>query len=258
MIQPNPHINPDCGIQVLSSTTLFSNPKTFHQNKVPSLARLQNGKILLSFVGSSDEHSLDSSVLLSGSTDNGNSWTNPRILYKENGWSCLNMGGLVPYSEDFIRLIVGKIKIDYSLGGDEPFSDCMTGYFDSIDGGVTWDDQFREIDLFPAWTEVYGQSNPHLLENGKYIMATMGTLGRDFQWHAGVSFCDPDDNYNFSNTNIIANNPERNYSDIDLTRLLDGRLLAVIREHTLLKSVYSHSEDEGKTWSPISYTGFLG
>ena len=65
-------------------------------------------------------------------------------------------------------------------------------------------------------------------------------------------------NYSFTPPIIIANHPERHYSDIDVVKLEDNRLLAVIREHNLLKTVYSHSEDEGLTWSPIDYTGFCG
>lgn len=73
-----------------------------------------------------------------------------------------------------------------------------------------------------------------------------------------MTFCDPADGYSFSTPVIIANDPDRNYSDTDVVRLDDGRLLAVVREHVLRKSVFSHSEDEGRTWSPIRYTGFKG
>lgn len=258
MIEPNPNIDLNSGLEVISAKKLFNETNDFHQNKIPSLTKLKNGKLLLSFVINNNEKSVESSVALTESHDNGNNWSNPRILYEEPGWSCLNMGGLVRFSDEFIRLMIGKIKIDFSLPGDEPFSECVTGYIDSYDGGKSWSNEFNEINLFPAWTELYGQSNPHLLKDGRYLMATMGTLGRDVQWHAGVSFCDPKDNYNLSQPVIIANHPERHYSDIDVVRLEDGRLLAVIREHNLLKTVYSHSKDEGQTWIPISYTGFCG
>ena len=258
MIEPNPNINNSSGLEVLSAKRLFGDSNGFHQNKIPSLTKLENGKLLLSYVINNNEKSLESSVVLSKSDDNGGNWSNPEVLYEQPGWSCLNMGGLVRFNDQFIRLILGKIKIDFSLGGDEPFSECITGYIDSHDGGESWSKEITEIKLFPAWTELYGQSNPHLLRDGRYLMSTMGTIGRDVQWHAGVSFCDPKNNYSFTPPIIIANHPERHYSDIDVVKLEDNRLLAVIREHNLLKTVYSHSEDEGQTWSPISYTGFCG
>ena len=60
------------------------------------------------------------------------------------------MGGLVRFNDEFIRLMIGKIKIDFSLGGDEPFSECVTGYIDSYNGGKSWSNEFNEINLFPA------------------------------------------------------------------------------------------------------------
>jgi len=258
MIEPNPNIDSSSGLNVESAKRLFDQNDKFHQNKIPSLAKLEDGKLLLSFVVNNDKNSLESAVVLSTSQDDGNTWSIPKVVYHEPGWSCLNMGGIVRFNDNFIRLIIGKIKIDFSLGGDEPFSECITGYIDSFDGGESWNEEFKEIKLFPEWTEMYGQSNPHKLKDGRYLMATMGTLGRDVQWHAGISFCDPKDKFTFSPPVIIASDPQRHYSDIDVVRLDDGRLLAVIREHTLLKAVYSHSEDEGLTWSPISYTQFSG
>ena len=135
MIEPNPNIDISSGLEILSSKRLFNETKDFHQNKIPSLTKLKNGKLLLSYVINNEEKSLESSVVLSQSDDNGNNWSKPRVLYEQIGWSCLNMGGLVRFNDEFIRLMIGKIKIDFSLGGDEPFSECVTGYIDSYNGG---------------------------------------------------------------------------------------------------------------------------
>ena len=257
MIDPNPSLPDDAPIQVVSARTLFPDDHGLHR-KLASLARLSTGRILLTFAQTEGGGRLESSVTLTHSDDDGASWSEPRAVYGQPGWTCLNMGGLVPFSDDFIRLIVGRVKIDFSLGGDEPFSDCYTGFMDSRDGGQTWTEPGEEIKLFPLWTEVYGQSNPHPLSDGRFMLAAMGTMGRDEQWHAGVSFCDPARDFAFTPPVIIANDPERNYSDIDAVRLDDGRFLAVVREHNVKKSVFAHSRDEGKTWTPIRYTGFSG
>jgi len=244
-------------IEVVSSKLLFEENQN-QQHKAPSLTKLSNGVILLTFALHENSENLESYVVLTKSNDNGITWSDLEIIYRNPGWTCLNMGGLVRFSDKMIRLIVGSIKIDYSLGGEEPFSDCVTGFIDSKDGGNNWTPNLEEINLFPTWTEVYGQSNPHKLQDGKFLLAMMGTIGRDEEWHSGVSFCDPNDNYSFSKPVIIAKDMNRNYSDIDVVRVNDGRLLAVIREHNLKKSVFSHSDNEGVTWSPIHYTGFLG
>lgn len=244
-------------IKLVSNKILFET-KQNEQHKAPSLIRLSNGILLLTFALHEDSNNLESYVVLTKSNDNGITWSEFQTIYRKPGWTSLNMGGLVRFSDNMIRLIIGSIKIDYSLGGDEPFSDCITGFIDSKDEGNSWVHNLQEIDLFPMWTEVYGQSNPHILKDGRFLLAMMGTMGRDKQWHSGVSFCDPNDNYSFSKPVIIAKDQDRNYSDIDVVRVKDGRLLAVIREHNLKKSVFSHSEDEGITWSPISFTGFLG
>ena len=257
MVEPNPNLNTKSPIQILSSKNIFPEEQVRHR-KSPSIVKLDSGRLLLIFSLTEDHGRLKSSVVLTESDDNGHTWSEPRVVYEKAGWTCINMGGMSRLSNEMIRLIIGRVKLDFSLGGDEPFSDWYTGFIDSYDDGKTWTTPGAELKLFPMWTEVYGQSNPHLLSDGRYLMATMGTMGRDLQWHAGVSFCDPKNDYSFSKPVIIANDPERNYSDIDVARLKDGRFLAVVREHNIKRSVFSHSEDEGKTWTPIRYTGFLG
>ena len=50
MIEPNPNFDISSGLEVLSSKRLFIETNDFHQNKIPSLAKLESGKLLLSFV----------------------------------------------------------------------------------------------------------------------------------------------------------------------------------------------------------------
>ena len=256
MIEPNPSLHDDSPIQVTSSRVLFPDDRPVHR-KAPSLARLDTGRLLLTYSMTKGEGE-ESDVMLTESEDEGATWSEPRVVYDVPGWTCLNLGGLVRFSDEMIRLIIGRVKIDRSLGGDEPFTDWYTGVMDSRDGGRTWTEPGDELKLFPLWTELYGQSNPHPLPDGRFLLAAIGTMGRDEQWHSGVSIVDPNDGYSFTMPVIIANDPERNYSDTDVVRLEDGRLLAVVREHNLKRSVFSHSEDDGRTWTSLRYTGFLG
>ena len=160
------------------------------------------------------------------------------------------MGGFARIADDDIKLMLGRIQIDLSIGGTEPMTGWYVASTTTRDGGETWSDLSPEIRLFPEWTELYGASNPHRLSDGRLLWAVMGTRGRDLGWHAGVSVSDPAGEH-IEPPTIIAEADGRDYSDIDVIRLDDGRFLAVVREHQTRQSVWSHSSDEGRTWSPI-------
>jgi hypothetical protein len=167
------------------------------------------------------------------------------------------MGGFARIADDDIKLMLGRIQIDLSIGGTEPMTGWYVASTTTRDGGDTWSDLSPEIRLFPEWTELYGASNPHRLSDGRLLWAVMGTHGRDVGWHAGVSVSDPSGEQ-LGTPTIIAEADGRDYSDIDVIRVADGRFLAVIREHQTRQSVFAHSSDEGRTWSPIRPTPFLG
>ena len=161
MIKANPKLIKNSCIEVIDSKTIFQEER-ITQKKAPSIIRLSNGKILLTYSVTENLDSLESWGVITDSEDNGESWSEPRTVYSLPEWTCLNMGGLVKFSDQMIRLIVGRINIDYSLGGDEPFDDCFTVFIDSKDGGQTWSKNWTEISLFPAWTEVTTLTPPHL------------------------------------------------------------------------------------------------
>jgi hypothetical protein len=199
----------------------------------------------------------DTAIMLATSDDDGETWTDPRPIYAYPGWFCLAMGGLARVSDDDVKLLLGRIFIDFSLGGTEPMTGWWVASTTSRDGGETWSEPGPEIRLFPHWTELYGASNPHPLSDGRLLWAVMGTKGRDVGWHSGVSFTGPDGD-DFTAPTIIAEADGLDYSDIDVARLDDGRFLAVVREHQTRQSVSSHSSDEGRTWTPIRPTPFKG
>jgi hypothetical protein len=252
---PNHRLLADSPIEVVAARTLFRTTAV-RQHNVGSLVRLATGCILLAFrAGTGPVRRNDGVVMVTHSDDDGETWADPAPLYAQPGWDCLSMGGLARLSDDLIRLIVGRIKLDFALGGPEPISDWYVCALDSRDGGRTWSEPGPEIRLFPCWTELYGTSNPHLLPDGRFLWACMGTLGRDTGWQAGVAFTGPrgDD---FSPPTIFAAAPNRDFADLDVVRLADGHFLAVVREFVTKDSVSAHSHDDGRTWSPIRPTGF--
>lgn len=257
MGDPNVRLETNAPLEVIDAKVLFPSSKV-RQNSAGSLVRLVNGRLILAFL-QADNPTLrnDGVVMLSFSDDNGTSWEKPKAVYSNSGWRCLPMGGLVKFSDHLIRLIVGGVKVDKSLGGDEPFSHLYTTHIESRDKGQSWSEPGPNISIFPCWTEMYGASNPHVLSDGRYMLAGMGTVGRDDQWHAGVTFTEST-TFRLTPPIIIAQSRDRNYSDIDVVRLPDDRFLAVIREHITRQSFSAYSSDEGRTWTEVRPTGFKG
>ena len=255
---PTPRLHPDAPIEVIDAQTLFPSAAV-RRRTCGGLARLSSGRLLLVFVlgVGGDVRRNDGAIMLSHSDDGGRTWDEPRPIYAYPGWDALPMGGLSMLRDDLIRLIVGRVRLDPSLAGDEPFTDWYVTSIDSRDGGETWSEPGPELRLFPCWTEFYGASNPHPLADGRLIWAVIGTLDRDVAWQAGVTVTDAGGR-DFTPPVIVAAAPDRNYSDTDLVRLPDGRFLAVIREHVTRESVFAHSTDEGRTWAALRPTGFKG
>ncbi|MGH2558677.1 MAG: sialidase family protein [Thermomicrobiales bacterium] len=257
MIEPTPHFEADSPIEVVEAATLFPADAITHRT-CGSLARVENGRLLLAYrTGAGPVRQNDGEVMVTSSVDDGRSWVEPVPIYSYPEWDCLPMGGLVRFADDRIRAIVGRVRVDASLGGDEPFGDWYITSRDSRDGGRTWEEPGPEIRLFPYWTEMYGASNPHPLADGRFLLAVMGTTGRDSGWQAGITTSTGRDHH-LTPPVIIAAAPDRNFSDTDVVRLSDGRFLAVSREHFTRQSFCAHSGDEGRTWSAIQPTGFQG
>ena len=258
MAHPTPRLTPDGPLEVVSAETLFTN-RPIGRRSAASVVRIETtGRLLMCFseiAGSALRN--QAALMVSQSEDGGATWSEPLPLFAYPGWFCLAMGGLARVADDNVKLLLGRIFIDLSLGGTEPMTGWWVASSTSRDGGDSWSEPSPEIRLFPHWTELYGASNPHRLSDGRLLWAVMGTRGRDIGWHAGVSLSDPAGEH-LEPPTIIAQADDRDYSDIDVIRLDDGRFLAVIREHRTRQSVWSNSADEGASWSPIRPTAFKG
>jgi hypothetical protein len=257
MSQPTPKLLSDAPLEVESARTLFDGPSV-RRRGFPSVRRLASGRLLLAFeMGSGPEPVNDAAILVSHSDDDGGTWDEPFPVFANPGWQSLPMGGLAVLGPERVRLMVGRLKFDLSLPGDEPITEWFTGFIDSADGGRTWSELSAELRLFPTWTEPYGASNPHQLSDGRLLWATIGTLGRDVGWQSGVFWTDASGGATSAVT-LIAAAPDRNFADTDLARLGDGRFLALIRDMSTRRSQQAWSSDEGATWTALRETGFRG
>jgi hypothetical protein len=242
----------------VSARTLFEE-RPVGRRSAASVVRVESsGRLLLCFSEVAGRALRNQAALMvSASEDDGATWSEPLPVFAYPGWFCLAMGGLARVDDTNIKLLLGRILLDLSVGGTEPMTGWWVASSTSRDGGDTWSEPSPEIRLFPHWTELYGASNPHPLSNGRLLWAVMGTMGRDVGWHAGVSISDATGDH-LEEPTIIAREDGRDYSDIDVVRLPDDRFLAVIREHQTRQSVWSTSDDEGATWSPVRPTPFKG
>jgi hypothetical protein len=258
MSDPSPRLDPGGPLEVIEARTLFADAP-LGRRSAASLVRIEStGRLLMCFshVVGAELHN-QAALVVTHSDDDGATWAEPLALYAYPGWFSLAMGGLARVADDNVKVMLGRILIDLSLGGTEPMTGWYVASTTTRDGGDSWSDLSPEIRLFPEWTELYGASNPHPLTDGRLLWAVMGTRGRDIGWHAGVSVSDAAGEH-IEPPTIIAQADGLDYSDIDVIRLDDGRFLAVIREHQTRQSVWSTSADEGRTWSPIQPTPFLG
>ncbi|MEP6637769.1 MAG: sialidase family protein [Chloroflexota bacterium] len=258
MTDPTPWLEPGGPLEVVEARTLFADAPPGRRSAA-SIVRVEStGRLLMCFshvVGV--ELRNQAALVVTHSDDDGATWADPTAVYAYPGWFSLAMGGLARIADDHIKVMLGRILIDLSLGGTEPMTGWYVASSTTRDGGESWSEPSPEIRLFPEWTELYGASNPHPLADGRLMWAVMGTRGRDIGWHAGVSVSDPDGEH-IEPPTIIAEADGRDYSDIDVIRLDDGRFLTVIREHQTHQSVWSNSADDGRTWTPIKPTPFLG
>lgn len=258
MAQPTPILQPDGPLELVSARTLFEH-RPVGRRSAASVVRIEStGRLLMCFSEIAGRALRNQAALMvSQSDDDGETWSEPLPVFAYPGWFCMSMGGVARVDDGNIKLLVGRILIDTSIGGTEPMTGWWVASSTSTDEGESWSEPSPEIRLFPEWTELYGASNPHPLADGRLLWAVMGTLGRDVGWHAGVSISDARGDH-LGPPTIIAQEDGLDYSDIDVARLDDGRFLAVIREHKTRQSVWSTSADEGATWSPIRPTAFKG
>jgi hypothetical protein len=256
MNTPTPSLLPDGPLELLDAQTLFATGAP-RRRMAGGLARLPSGRLLLTFAFGPMPRRNDGAVMRSWSDDGGRTWAEPLPLLAAPGWDCYPMARAGAIADDHLRLFVGRVRFTPALGGKQPFAAWRASYLDSRDGGETWSDLAPDLALYPAWTEVYGASNPHRLAGGRLMWAASGTLGRDQDWRFGVSFTDAAGE-KFTPPVVIAAGPDQGFCEGDVVRLDDGRFLAVVREQLAQVAVTSSSDDDGRTWSPLRPTGFKG
>jgi hypothetical protein len=184
MNAPSPELEPGAPAELVSARILFSGGPVRRRNAASVIRLESSGRLLMVFTqGEGLEVRNDGAIMQTTSDDDGATWTDPIPVYAYPGWFCLAMGGLAPISDDNVKLLLGRIRMDLSLAGAEPMTGWWVASPTTTDGGLNWSEPGPEIRLFPHWTELYGASNPHHLMDGRWLWAVMGTEGRDAHDH---------------------------------------------------------------------------
>ena len=199
--------------------------------------------------------------MLTASDDGGETWEAPVPLYAYPGWDCFPMGGLVRFADDRLWLVLGRIRFDAALGGDEPMDGWHTAAIESRDGGRTWSEPGPEIRLFPCWTSCTARATPTASRTGATSSPPSARWGA-----TGAGSPAPPSSTSRRGPPGPASrrwcrSPGRR-TGTSRTRTScawrTARLLAVIREMVTRQAFSAHSADEGRTWSPVRPTGFPG
>ena len=123
---PTPRLDPDGPLELISARTMFAGAP-LGRRSAASVVRIESsGRLLMCYshvVGVALRN--QAALMLVHSDDDGETWSEPLPLYAYPGWFSLAMGGLARIADDNVKVMMGRILIDLSLGGTEP----MTGWY---------------------------------------------------------------------------------------------------------------------------------
>ena len=259
MADPTPRLEPGGPLEVIEARTLFADAPPGRRSAA-SMVRIEStGRLLMCFshvIGV--ELRNQAALVVTHSDDDGATWAEPLALYAYPGWFCLAMGGFARIADDDVKLMLGRILIDLSIGGTEPMTGWYVASTTTRDGGESVVGPLARDPIVPRVDRALRR------EQSASARPTAGSSGRSWG-HAAATSAGTPGSVSATRTastssmpTIIAEADGRDYSDIDVIRLDDGRFLAVVREHQTRQSVTPIRADEGRTWSPIRPTPFLG
>jgi Neuraminidase (sialidase) len=227
-----------------------------------SSRRLANGDLMVCYYESAtSENRVDGATTIKRSRDNGRTWDHSVALHVEPGWISSPVNGLKLLPDGTLLMIFGKFQRRLNPDtryGLEMFN-THTYITRSTDNGYSWGELEPVPKFWPYWNEFYGTNDPFVLDDGRLLFCIQGTReDNGHGWEAAVTTTS-DGGRTFSQPVIIASSPDIDFNDTSLTRLDDGRILALIRSEQAPYHAYrSYSADDGATWTEPEPAGFHG
>lgn len=242
----------------------------------PAIARTANGDIVVLFTRTEEHLGPNGEILLSRSTDNGESWMLPAIIYdtplddRESGVTRLNNGDLLAHfrtvlwtPEEYLNLpdnayetaLLGK-WIYMVQQPEYRDADAYEGSWHAIskDNGYTWSAPA------PGKDSIHGGIQ---LEDGTVLVASY----RDDSGHIGV-YASPDPTGNYDKiASVMCPEPGTiRFGEPHILQMSSGRILMMIRataipyddESPLSRVWGTYSDDGGMTWADPYETPLWG
>jgi sialidase-1 len=255
-------------IKIHDTRVISHQPEHYHG--WPTLARRQNGQLLLAWSGGREDHVCPfGRVEFMRSNDRGETWTWPRVLLdsaiddRDSGVMETAKGTLLVTtftSLAYESILKGRKKDDPAwqaahsrLNAEQRQAELGQWMIRSTDGGVTWSARFSSIVNSPHGPVQL--SDGRLLYAGKELWTGRKRVGvceskddgRTWQWLADIPARDGDRLYA--------------YHELHAVETGDGRLVAHIRNENAQnqnETLQSESTDGGRTWSVPHPIGVWG
>ena len=214
-------------------------------------AVLADGSLFVAYrVGRNMFEESHGAVVATRSADGGDTWEEPAPLLAEPSWDWFGAQRLLQLDDGMLLMLAGKARWN---------SDRFHTYaVRSSDGGRTWDPLGPEIRVFASFSEPYGQGAVRGLPEGRLLLGFQGSDTPGEPNLAAVAFS-RDRGATWSERVLLSDDAALELREPDTLPLPDGRLLTVLRTDAPPYASYQcYSEDAGRSWTPLTATGFHG
>ncbi len=225
---------------------------------------LPNGDLLVGYRDGSDHLTTDDGAVMTvRSIDGGRTWQEPRPVVAIPGWDCAGGRGMVQTPDGGLLMYVFQARRSHH-------PEVHVRPIRSSDNGHTWGPMGPELSIFSGWTEPNTSGQMHVLSNGRWMIPAYGAdsvsgisnptgaASDGSTSYSIVAFSD-DEGETWNEMSIVAKDSQENFHELSITRLDNGKYLAVIRtQDPPFTSYQSYSDDEGKTWTSPEALPFAG
>ncbi len=237
-------------LEVTGEVVVAGGGERRHRSRAGAAA-LDDGSLFVAWrVGRDMFQEPHGALVATRSADGGNTWEGPVPLLAEPGWDWFGAQRLLHLDDGTLLMLAGKARWN---------TDRFHTYaVRSSDGGRTWDPPGPEIRVFAAFSEPYGQGVVRGLADGRLLLGFQGTDSPGAPNLAAVAFS-RDRGDTWSERILLSDDAALELREPDTLPLPDGRLLTVLRTDAPPCASYQcYSEDGGRSWSPLTATGFHG
>lgn len=225
------------------------------------MIKLQNGELLVMFREGAEHFANDGDVVMLRSKDEGETWGERQVIAgikaldeREGCGVQLRDGTLVVgiyYNNHY------HPDGSYNFDGDKnPPIGAYT--ITSRDHGRTWSEpSYLDTTGTPS-RDIEGPTDaPIEMPDGSILMAMTSGSGR-----FAIMLRSTDQGKTWKFLSTMASDPERKiggFMEPGIVRTKTGRIVAALRNHGIAQAIWvTHSDDDGKTWSPVRQTAMIG